>query len=108
MKLFSVHDKAVNNYSGVICLPSERDAVSQFSVVCNQPDTQFCKHPSDFTLVSIGEFDPNTGVITPTSPQIIANASSLKTIASKLETLKDNATKKVAKTLTKKKGNSKK
>jgi len=78
MKLFSVHDKAVDSFAGVICLASDRDATEQFRVVCNQPDTAFYKHPADFTLFQIGTYNTDTGEITPMTPKLITNATSLK------------------------------
>lgn len=78
MNLYTVHDKAVNDYRGVVCLSSERDALDQFTVLVNDPTTAFNKHPYDFTLVQVGIFNTDTAEIHPMSPKIIANASSLK------------------------------
>jgi len=79
MNLYTVHDKAINSYQGVIALQSERDAIEQFRVVCNQQDTAFFKHPQDFTLVQVGSFDSETAELIPMTPKIIVNASALRT-----------------------------
>lgn len=76
--LYTVHDKAVHHYRGVVCLSSERDALDQFTVLVNDPTTAFHKHPHDFTLMQVGVFNNDTGEISPITPKIIANASSLK------------------------------
>ncbi|QKI28931.1 VP5 [Kummerowia striata gokushovirus] len=33
--------------------------------LCNAPDTLMAKHPADFTLFQVGEFDDETGALQP-------------------------------------------
>lgn len=78
MNLYIIHDKATDTYTTPVTVPSERDAIQSFTVVCNQPDTQYYKFPADYTLFQIGKFDQFTGKIELIEKKLITNASSLK------------------------------
>lgn len=41
------------------------EALRSFEQAVNDPTTQLSKHPSDFTLFELGEFDEHMGIIIP-------------------------------------------
>lgn len=63
-KLFTIHDAAAQAYLPIFMLHAEGIAIRTFTDCCNDPTHQFCKHPADYTLMVIGEFDDNSGKIT--------------------------------------------
>lgn len=63
-KIFTVHDKAAGAYLPPFILHAEGIAIRTFTDCVNDPTHAFCKHPGDYTLMVIGEFDDNKGVIT--------------------------------------------
>lgn len=65
MKIYTVYDSKVEAYMSPFCQRSKGEALRAWETAVNDEQTQFCKFPADFTLFEIGEFDDNTGVITP-------------------------------------------
>lgn len=61
MKMFCVHDSKVGAYLQPFFLRSRGEALRAWGSAVNDPQTQFCKFPSDFTLFEIGEFCEDTG-----------------------------------------------
>lgn len=78
MKILAVHDSKVNAFSQPFFLRTQAEAMRGWIEVVNEPSTQFNKHPEDFNLFLLGDFDEDTGLITPLSaPQAIASAISV-------------------------------
>lgn len=65
MKLFSVLDVKGNLFNRPNAHLSTADALRNFSVLVNNPETLFNQFPDDFALCEIGTFDPETGLISP-------------------------------------------
>lgn len=65
MTIVTVLDKALGAYSRPMCVPSVGIAVRSFTDEVNRQDSnnEMYKHPEDFVLYGIGEFDEETGVI---------------------------------------------
>lgn len=61
MKVFTVFDSKIGAYMQPFFMPTFGAAIRAWIDTVNQPDTQFAKHPADFTLFEIGEFDEETG-----------------------------------------------
>ncbi len=74
LKIFSVFDGKALAYIPPFFLPLTAVAVRTFADLVNDPKHQFSKHAEDYTLFELGEFDDNTGVITPAiAPIVIHN-----------------------------------
>lgn len=64
MKLFCVFDSAAEAYGLPFCLKSTGEAIRDFATASKDPQTKIQKHPADFTLFEIGEYNELTGEIT--------------------------------------------
>lgn len=61
MKVYSVYDSKVGAFMAPFFARSKGEATRMWHTAVNDPQTQFCKFPSDFTLFEIGEYDELTG-----------------------------------------------
>lgn len=78
MKLFSVHDIKAQTYLNPNVFRSSAEALRAFETTVKQPDTQFHMYPNDFSLVELGSWDSDSGLIQPyTSPKHLIVASEL-------------------------------
>lgn len=68
MKIFSIYDTKAEVYSKPFYELTIGSALRNFSDAANDPSTQFHKHPGDFSLFLLGEYDDNTGEIIDKSP----------------------------------------
>lgn len=64
-KLFAVLDTKVEAFQAPMSFRTRGQAIRAFQEACSDNNTQFCKHPDDFVLFEIGEYDEGNGVITP-------------------------------------------
>lgn len=77
---FSVFDVKAEVYGTPIFFATKGLATRAFEEQTNKPDSPIGQHPADFTLFCIGEFEPDTGVLTPLSPPTsMGNALEYKT-----------------------------
>jgi len=63
-KLFSIYDQKAYAYLPPFTLPRVEQAIRTFSDCVNSPDHAFGRHPADYTLVEIGEYDDSNAKIT--------------------------------------------
>ena len=62
---YAVFDRKAEIYSQPFLEIKDGTAIRAIQdIVINNKDHAFAKHPSDFSLHRLGEFDENTGVIT--------------------------------------------
>jgi len=59
-KLFSIYDSKAESFSNPVYLNSTGLAVRTFSDSVQDPESQFAKHPADYTLFELGTYDDNT------------------------------------------------
>jgi len=66
MKLlvFAVHDTKVNAFMPPFTMRSRGEAVRSFMDAVSDGQSSFCKHPEDFALWSLGEWDDGSGMFT--------------------------------------------
>lgn len=64
LQFFSVYDSKAEMYMRPFLFQSNAEAVRSFSDLCNDTDTLCGKHPEDFTLFHLGEFNDQDGSIT--------------------------------------------
>lgn len=80
--MYSVYDSAAKAFLPPFTFPTKDMAVREFRACANDDAHAFCKYASDYTLFEVGEFNPETGVITETVPALLFTAVALKTVIS--------------------------
>lgn len=70
LKLFTVYDSKTETYLRPFCLLTKGEAIRGFSETSNDPQSQICKYPADFTLFELGEFDDQTATLKPYDAKI--------------------------------------
>ena len=64
LNICTTFDSKANAYTVPALIPATQSIERSWIEVCNNPDSQFFQHASDYTLFHIGEFDFTTGQIT--------------------------------------------
>lgn len=75
MKLFSIYDKKSEGYKPPFAVPTIGEAERAFLDACNTEGSDLQKHPDDYQLYFVGEFDFSSGEITPLKTHICNGAS---------------------------------
>lgn len=65
VRIFSVYDKKAAAYAHLSFYHQKGQAIRAFEDAVNDPQSPFNKHPEDFSLFHLGEWNDITGVITP-------------------------------------------
>lgn len=60
-KVFTVYDSKVEAYMSPFVMRSRGEAIRAWESTVNDPNTQFYKHPADFTLFEIAEWNEQKG-----------------------------------------------
>lgn len=79
--IVSVKDTAAQAFGRPIFVPAVAVAIRSFRDEVNRKDSSddLSKHPEDFELYAVGEFDDATGIITiEETPRLLARAKDLK------------------------------
>lgn len=73
-KIFAIRDRAADVFGQPMFFPSTGLAVRGFSDEVNRvaPDNNLNKHPEDFDLFQLGEYDDETGTMSATRPEQVA------------------------------------
>lgn len=82
MEIYAVKDRAVNAFLQPFFSPTLGSATRSLMAVVNDPNHEFAKNASDFTLYRLGAFDDTTGELLPDSslhPVLITPLERLKT-----------------------------
>lgn len=75
VKIFSIYDNQAMAYTMPVFQGTKGIALRAFMEACNDPSTAFHKHPDDFALFELGEFDDATGDFSqPKKPEPVATA----------------------------------
>lgn len=80
-KMFSVFDSKAACYGTPFFMQREQMAIRSFSDVVNEkgnPNNMYAKHPEDFSLVLVGEFDDDTCTFDSCKLTTLVTASALK------------------------------
>lgn len=79
LKAFAVFDTKLNTFNAPMFLQHVGQAERMFEEIANDPQSIVCKHPADFQLFIVGDFDDVSGVLTAQTPPVqITNAHSVK------------------------------
>ncbi|QCQ85000.1 nonstructural protein [Blackfly microvirus SF02] len=66
--LCAVFDSKVGAYTPPFACKTKGEAIRSFSDACLDEKGTFIKHPSDFRLFYLGEYDDNSGMLHPVLP----------------------------------------
>jgi hypothetical protein len=66
--VFSVFDAKAGAFAQPFYSPTKGTALRAFMDCCADPNHAFCRHPSDYFLFRIAEFDDVSGVFDAVSP----------------------------------------
>lgn len=80
MKIFAIHDAKASFYGQPFYARANGEAIRTFAgaINGNQPENLMSTSPGDFTLFYIGDYDDQTGVITPATPSSLGNGVEYK------------------------------
>lgn len=85
LKIFSIYDSKAEYYLQPFFMQTKRDAIDAFKALVNDDKSRISKHPADFTLFEVGEYDDLTGKFTSYASNIsIHNALELKEVSSQM------------------------
>lgn len=62
--MFAVYDSAVEAFMQPFFMRSKGEALRAWQTTVNDPSTNFNKHPDDYCLFQIGEYDEISGKVT--------------------------------------------
>lgn len=62
-KIFTVLDHQAKAHIPPFFYPTEGLALRAFSDYCNNPDHPWGKHPEDYTLIGLGEYDEDSALM---------------------------------------------
>jgi len=79
IQIFAIYDKKGISFGLPYYALQKGQAIRGFTDAVNDPSSPYNKHPEDFTLFHLGEFNDQTGKIEPLSqPQPLEEALSVK------------------------------
>lgn len=70
LKAYSIYDRKGFFYHPPFFQAADGLAVRMFGDLCNDPQTQMGRHPNDFVLFAIGEYDDQKGQLAAYSPLV--------------------------------------
>lgn len=65
LKFFSIRDSKVDAFMRPFIAQTTKEAMRIFEDSVNRPDSGFFKHPDDYSLFELGDFNPLDGSIIP-------------------------------------------
>lgn len=68
LQILAIKDVKVNAFMQPFFMRTNEEAIRAFTTTVNDPTTQFNKHPEDFHLYNLGEFDEIDGTIESQEP----------------------------------------
>lgn len=63
LQICSIYDSKAEAWITPMFFQSNAQAIRSFGDVVNNPDSEFGKHPEDYTLFNVGSFNPANGVL---------------------------------------------
>ena len=84
MFLYAIFDSASGIYDRPFCAQTDGAAVRMFSDLAVDADHVVGRHPEDFKLFRIGDFNDNSGEIQPEAPVCVGKAHELAANAQKV------------------------
>ena len=72
MGMYAIRDAAIGVYKPPFVQHNNAHAMRNFGDLANDPNTEINKHPSDYCLVRVGEWDDDQGTLHPEEHHVIA------------------------------------
>ena len=87
VRIYGFHDRASQSFigdtAGLVLFKHDAVALRSFGDLCRQEGSIFAKHPQDYELISLGEFDTETGILEPwAAPAVLATAAQVLEVKS--------------------------
>lgn len=81
LKIYAVRDIATDQYGNPMFMISKGQAIRSFQDEVNRKDEQnmLYKHPTDYELYELGDYDTDTGTFTTQTPKQIVTAKEVTT-----------------------------
>jgi len=80
LEIFAVFDNKAAAFLPPFFMANGAVACRSFQEVCNDPNSQFYKHPEDYTLYSIGFFHDDVAEFKPHKANPLVTAAALKEV----------------------------
>lgn len=78
-KIFSLHDGKAQMFQTPFFMPTLGMALRAFTDLCNEADTMVSRHPEDYCLYEIGEYDDADASFSPLIPiKLVGTAQEFK------------------------------
>lgn len=77
LTICSVQDKKAQAWMNPLFFQSSEQGIRSFGDAVNDASSDFGKHPEDYVLFKLGEFDQRTGEITLLGPEALVLGSNL-------------------------------
>jgi len=77
VQIIAIFDSKAKVFSNPMFFPSVPVAVRSFTDAVREPDSQYRKHPEDYSLWHLGEFDDVDGIFHSRVPEVVVQAVSL-------------------------------
>lgn len=78
LKILAVKDRALDTFLQPMFTPAAGAGIRAFMDEVNNPESPMHKHPEDYDLFELGEFDNATGTFETFHPQQLATAKQMK------------------------------
>lgn len=76
--LLALYDRATEAHAPVMTVNTRAEAIRSFREAVNDPQTPIYKHPTDYELYEIGQYDDIKGELIVTGRTMIARAEDYK------------------------------
>lgn len=76
--LCSIRDVKANSFGAPVLFMSVPDAVRAFGDLLSDSNTLFGKHPADFQLVHLGEWNDVTGILLPREHVVLCDGANIQ------------------------------
>ena len=74
--IYSIYDSCTGVYCTPFVMENDNAALRCFSDYCIYPDTSLSKHPEDYSLYCLGDYNKKTGLLVSlNNPRLLAKAS---------------------------------
>lgn len=81
IKVFSVLDAKIGAFAQPWFSPTREAGIRAFVEATRDPTTMLAKHPEDFALYELGEFNDETGIFSSSTPVALGTAASFSLAA---------------------------
>lgn len=75
---FGVFDKKGGVYATPFFCIREGAAIRSFQDIANNPETTVYRHPEDYELFHLGDFDDESGEFSPVRPRFVVNGVTVR------------------------------